>query len=1031
MLKNILKPEVVPSDDDEEIFFCEKTRKVFLSYDDYFEHLMLLNARVWQCQFSLERNLTYDEAAESEKRAKWMIRHFPTNLKSVAILIAMNMKLSSMDELTKTVYYILKTRFFIGDELLHKTSFDKNPCKVVAIVKPKDYNPEKIYDADELKYMVVTAADPSKETVARGAELSRSRKHLSMEQVRLFLTNNVELLRKKLVVKAESVKTYVYEQKRKYKTTFIGQLPNAEVFEKIEMANQQLHQDREDLQLIDQRPLPPSRPVKMTVDNRLFGEMMKVLEFMHTFDEILETPENCCPKDITFEAFHKCLIIREIDGLLSQILQCLVKTIFALVDDESKRMEYRGSSDSLYEHPYYSAMQAAASTQMWVQNHFFQKIDQLSVDANTVSEVIRLHLLGSGALLSMNAAEILAEFRNDFTICEDPGLYFAVKHSDILENLKTCSIYELPTEDVLNIMSCLIDQIMTFAKAREFIEKGMEQQNEAKIEIQNIKRLEKIRKLSVALIKNEIHKEYQKQLIEEEIPEELLATNRELRLAKLHLDSAKGRREYKQNLMAQATKFFNQVSFLGSDRAHRNYFVFKSAPGLFVEHNPKNVGTCLTKFVQNYPELANARSNDRSEIIKKIALAYDEKSLNDEKMDINGNAVQDDGSLRQSELLMCNCDPNTCVVHSKSIERVTWSFYTADDIDELLKALNLRGHREKILYNKLKEARKMLVTLIRDCPMTKPMEIIDIEAAVERDVSEMSENALRETILNFEKEICDWRIGKIKLTKHSKNLWRTTIANGGYCLCATNLTYGTYNYIVDENTFDAKTSVDEMTAEGQKQFKVYQLALALVQLRQGVKTKLIGPPFMPATSYKDKNARNRACERAEKKLSKWEDSLVRSTSFSQVFLHYITLFDAINWSDTVNNIYCTICRLDSDPDKTLLCDKCNKGWHTFCVKLSEIPTGDWFCPRCRSSDYKRSSKSARKKRVLCDSTDLDDDDEDYKEESLEEDYCEKCGCSGDLISCISCSKKTHAQCAKPPIKALRVINWRCKDCFNI
>ena len=58
----------------------------------------------------------------------------------------------------------------------------------------------------------------------------------------------------------------------------------------------------------------------------------------------------------------------------------------------------------------------------------------------------------------------------------------------------------------------------------------------------------------------------------------------------------------------------------------------------------------------------------------------------------------------------------------------------------------------------------------------------------------------------------------------------------------------------------------------------------------------------------------------------------------------------------------------------LLCDGCDKGYHTYCIEppIEEVPEGDWFCPKCQekkeggtpgSADTKRGSgRSARRKK---------------------------------------------------------------------
>ena len=45
---------------------------------------------------------------------------------------------------------------------------------------------------------------------------------------------------------------------------------------------------------------------------------------------------------------------------------------------------------------------------------------------------------------------------------------------------------------------------------------------------------------------------------------------------------------------------------------------------------------------------------------------------------------------------------------------------------------------------------------------------------------------------------------------------------------------------------------------------------------------------------------------------------------------------------------CEICHKAKDDDHLLLCDGCDKGFHTYCLQppLKSIPKGDWFCSSC-------------------------------------------------------------------------------------
>jgi len=48
--------------------------------------------------------------------------------------------------------------------------------------------------------------------------------------------------------------------------------------------------------------------------------------------------------------------------------------------------------------------------------------------------------------------------------------------------------------------------------------------------------------------------------------------------------------------------------------------------------------------------------------------------------------------------------------------------------------------------------------------------------------------------------------------------------------------------------------------------------------------------------------------------------------------------------------FCEVCRQHDREHEMLLCDRCEAGYHLDCLTpaLSEVPSGDWFCPECTS-----------------------------------------------------------------------------------
>lgn len=58
--------------------------------------------------------------------------------------------------------------------------------------------------------------------------------------------------------------------------------------------------------------------------------------------------------------------------------------------------------------------------------------------------------------------------------------------------------------------------------------------------------------------------------------------------------------------------------------------------------------------------------------------------------------------------------------------------------------------------------------------------------------------------------------------------------------------------------------------------------------------------------------------------------------------------DSLSEDESEDEYWCHVCGLDSDDEHTLICDGCNKGYHTYCLKpaLKSVPKASWFCEEC-------------------------------------------------------------------------------------
>lgn len=55
---------------------------------------------------------------------------------------------------------------------------------------------------------------------------------------------------------------------------------------------------------------------------------------------------------------------------------------------------------------------------------------------------------------------------------------------------------------------------------------------------------------------------------------------------------------------------------------------------------------------------------------------------------------------------------------------------------------------------------------------------------------------------------------------------------------------------------------------------------------------------------------------------------------------------------------CVLCGDGNNEHCLLLCDGCDKGFHTYCMNIPAIPIADWFCPACRPKTINGSGASS-------------------------------------------------------------------------
>ena len=65
------------------------------------------------------------------------------------------------------------------------------------------------------------------------------------------------------------------------------------------------------------------------------------------------------------------------------------------------------------------------------------------MDPQTITEVLRLHIIGSGSRGSEGSSKFRYQQRGAYTSCDDPGLDFRKYESGILKFLEKMNVFDL------------------------------------------------------------------------------------------------------------------------------------------------------------------------------------------------------------------------------------------------------------------------------------------------------------------------------------------------------------------------------------------------------------------------------------------------------------------------------------------------------------------------------------------------------------------------------------------------------------
>ncbi|XP_030388198.1 uncharacterized protein LOC115634529 isoform X2 [Scaptodrosophila lebanonensis] len=117
-----------------------------------------------------------------------------------------------------------------------------------------------------------------------------------------------------------------------------------------------------------------------------------------------------------------------------------------------------------------------------------------------------------------------------------------------------------------------------------------------------------------------------------------------------------------------------------------------------------------------------------------------------------------------------------------------------------------------------------------------------------------------------------------------------------------------------------------------------------------------------------------------------------------------TTTNSSKYSNSLQN--CQFCTSGENEDKLLLCDGCDKGYHTYCFKpkMDNIPDGDWYCYECVNK------ATNERKCIVCGG---------HRPSPV-----------GKMIYCDLCPRAYHADCYIPPLLKVPRGKWYCHGCVT-
>lgn len=741
--------------------------------------------------------------------------------------------------------------------------------------------------------------------------------------------------------------------------------------------------------------LPAPARIETPLPQKFLGDSLSLCEFFHTFHDHFSSVEfDTKIKTFSLQDCYEMLTEKCTNGVFCDVLMYLLDSIRKCKESEIEESKSKANpvcrqQDSPFieeELVCSNIMQAWPTGEAFVADELIDTCTELAlfcsralgdypiklgIDEVTVTEVLRLIILSAGANPNNDIAIYRQKYKG-YWQNDDEFMLSALRdrsYLQLLENLETQSVFALEAEDRMRLILLMRDSLLGEADARELHEEADEKINIIADDIKKLKKKEretksvftaelvKLRLDIEEMKKQEMNPELESKQVEKQVElseKEALVAARELEFDG-EIDGLTAK-------MQKHTFAFRPI-MLGTDRFHRRYMIVAGVPGLLVEvceDIPPPVGS---KTWEGYTLPTFAEKPKYSDFYESTRKTE------------NGT-VKDEGDNELTAL------ESTISWSEKPLAEPGFYIYDVEmDVRMVYEGLNERGERERLLKEMI-QRHFFLISLEIDRAGShfyqsgRRLTFEQPDERMETDFFDKEILGVRDFILELEERIFKADFGDLNSEEEKRQelrefFMRRDLVRSIDFISGLQEGSDMFESFEDQRPVKATNRIpihlsDEEITDNV--FEVRNLAASIVAMSRVMRKEIFLRPMGIESKkskkgyIKDASSAWKAVYSSQKKH--WETSILAVRSPSALMLHLMHFDECINWDQSVENLRCSACRKKGDADNMLICETCERGFHTYChkPKVRRIPIGDWFCQQCKIQQAKESSPKKTRRR---------------------------------------------------------------------